>query len=161
MNNHHLINIKSLILVGGLLSFQPLSWATEVNFSGRLVESIPCVINNGGLVEVEFDNVIIRGIDGDKYRHSVPYSVNCSGAGSVRLSVQATAVGFDNTAIVTNKTGLGIRVEQNGTPMRLNQFISINLMRPPTLTVVPVANPSSLPVAGAFSARATIVADYQ
>lgn len=139
----------------------PTASAVNVNFQGRLVESIPCEINSGGLIEVDFDNVIIRGIDDDKYRRPVPYSVHCTGTGSVRLSIQATAVSFDNTAVVTNKSGLGIRIEQNGTPMRLNQFIPINLTRPPTLTVVPVANPASLPDEGAFVARATIISDYQ
>lgn len=139
----------------------PAASAVNVNFQGRLVESIPCEINSGGLIEVDFDNVIIRGIDGDKYRRPVPYSVHCTGTGSIRLSIQATAVSFDNTAVVTNKSGLGIRIEQNGTPMRLNQFIPINLTRPPTLTVVPVANPASLPDEGAFVARATIISDYQ
>ncbi|MGQ6275412.1 fimbrial protein [Serratia sp. IR-2025] len=130
-------------------------------FQGATGGVHPREVNNGGLIEVDFDNVIIRGIDGVQYRQAVPYLITCTGLGSVRLSVQGTAVGFDNTAVVTDKTGLGIRIEQNGTPMRLNQPIPIDLTTPPTLTAVPVANPASPPVAGTFVARATIVADYQ
>lgn len=149
----------------GLFCSLPPAQAVDVNFRGQLVESIPCEVNSGGLIEVDFDNVIIRGIDGEQYRQPVPYRVSCLGLGgispNVRLSVQGTAVGFDNAAVVTDKNGLGIRIEQNGTPMRLNQPIPVNLTAPPTLTVVPVANPASPPVAGTFVARATIVADYQ
>lgn len=161
MNNIKRPNKTQMMLFFCLFMTFPMAQATNVNFRGTLVESIPCEINRGGLIEVDFDTVIIRGIDGNKYRQPVPYTVTCSGTGSVRLSVQGTSASFDNTAVVTNKSGLGIRVEQNGSPLRINQFISINLLRPPTLTVVPVANPASLPTAGPFTSRATIIADYQ
>ena len=161
MNRIKKTNRKQIILFTCLLMFASLAKAINVNFRGTLVESIPCEINRGGLIEIDFDTVIIRGIDGNKYRQTVPYTVTCSGTGSVRLAVQGTAASFDNTAIVTNKSGLGIRVEQNGSPLRINQLISINLLRPPTLTVVPVANPASLPTAGPFTSQATIIAEYQ
>ena len=161
MNRIKKTNRKQIILFTCLLMFASLAKAINVNFRGTLVESIPCEINRGGLIEIDFDTVIIRGIDGNKYLQTVPYTVTCSGPGRVRLAVQGTAASFDNTAIVTNKSGLGIRVEQNGSPLRINQLISINLLRPPTLTVVPVANPASLPTAGPFTSQATIIADYQ
>ncbi|MBK0089571.1 fimbrial protein [Erwinia sp. S59] len=152
---------QQAMLLACLYMALPSAQATDVTFKGTLVESIPCEINSGGTITIDFDTLIIRGIDGDKYRRPVPYSVACTGTGSVRLSVQGTPTSFDNTAVVTNKSGLGIRVEQNGSPLRINQYIAINLLRPPTLTVVPVANPASLPDAGDFTSRATIIADYQ
>ncbi|MEE4411994.1 MULTISPECIES: fimbrial protein [unclassified Serratia (in: enterobacteria)] len=161
MNRDVLTRSTLACITTGLLCMLSPAQAVDVNFRGQLVESIPCEVNSGGLIEVNFDNVIIRGIDGVQYRQPVPYLITCTGLGSVRLRVQGTAVGFDNAAVVTDKTGLGIRIEQNGTPMRLNQPIPVDLATPPTLTAVPVANPASPPVAGTFVARATIVADYQ
>ncbi|MEL5596586.1 fimbrial protein [Serratia ureilytica] len=148
-------------LLGGIFCASLPVYAVEVGFKGQLVESIPCEVNSGDLIKVDFDHVIIRGIDGNQYRKPVPYNITCSGLGSVRLSVQGTAISFDDAAVVTDKSGLGIRVEQNGIPMRLNQPIPVDLANPPALTVVPVADPASLPVAGAFVALATLLADYQ
>lgn len=155
------LNGQQAIILACSFIMLPLAQATNVSFKGTLVESIPCEINNGGLIEIDFDTLIIRSIDGDKYRRPVPYSVICTGTGSVRLSVQGTPASFDNTAVVTNQSGLGIRVEQDGSPLRINQYIAINHLLPPTLTVVPVTNPASLPSSGAFTSRATIIADYQ
>ena len=69
MNRIKKTNRKQIILFTCLLMFASLAKAINVNFRGTLVESIPCEINRGGLIEIDFDTVIIRGIDGNKYRN--------------------------------------------------------------------------------------------
>ncbi|AHG22488.1 hypothetical protein Z042_24915 [Chania multitudinisentens RB-25] len=136
--------------------------AVQVNFQGGLVESLPCTINEDRLIEVAFgDALIIRNLDGVRYRKPIIYQIDCSALGIVRLSVQGNVAGFDNAAVQTNKTGLGIHLEQAGQAFALNTPIVVDPANPPALTAVPVVNPAQLPSPGAFTARATLLAEYQ
>lgn len=136
--------------------------AVQVNFQGSLVESLPCTINNNELIEVEFgNNLIIRSLDGVRYSKPVPYAIECSAPGTVRLSLKGVATQFDSAAIATDATGLGIRLTRAGQPFTLNSSVAVDVQNPPVLMAVPVADPAQPPVPGAFTARATLLADYQ
>ncbi|MBC6558985.1 fimbrial protein [Citrobacter braakii] len=147
---------SGLIMLG--LVTQP-GHAVQVNFHGGLVEALPCTISNGELIEVDFgDNLVIRNLDGVNYSKPVPYQIDCSAAGTVRMSIQGTATSFDDAAIQTNIPGLGIHMElSDGSPFYLNTFIS----QIPPVQAVPVADPAQPPNPGAFTARATLLAEYQ
>lgn len=147
-----------LMATGGI----PSAYAVKVGFQGGLVEALPCTINNNQLVEVEFGNdLIIRALDGVRYSKRVPYQIACSAPGTVRISVQGTATHFDGAAIATDASGLGIRLLQAGQAFTLNTPITVDALNLPVLMAVPVANPGQPPTPGAFTARATLVADYQ
>ncbi|VEI64161.1 putative minor fimbrial subunit StfF [Serratia fonticola] len=70
----------SLAMLLGML-VQPAK-AVQVNFQGGLVEALPCTINNGAPIEVDFgDNLVIRNLDGVRYSKPIPYQIDCSAAG--------------------------------------------------------------------------------
>lgn len=103
----------SLAMLLGML-VQPAK-AVQVNFQGGLVEALPCTINNGDPIEVDFgDNLVIRNLDGVRYSKPIPYQIDCSAAGVVRLSFKGAPSSFDYAAIQTNLTGLGIRILLKG-----------------------------------------------
>jgi type 1 fimbria pilin len=77
------------------------------------------------------------------------------------LTITANAMTNDNTAIQTDKTGLGIRLLQNGTPMDLNQALVFTPGNAPLLEAVPVTSDKNLLTEGAFLAVATIQVEYQ
>ncbi|MDQ9126096.1 fimbrial protein [Serratia fonticola] len=139
--------------------------AVQVNFQGGLVEALPCTINNGETIEVDFgDNLVIRNLDGVRYSKPIPYQIDCSAAGVVKLSFKGTPSSFDATAIQTNLTGLGIRILLEGGlpfPWQNSYFNNVDVQSLPGLSAVPVADPVQPPVPGAFTARATLLAEYQ
>ncbi|CAI0732302.1 fimbrial protein [Serratia fonticola] len=153
----------SLAMLLGML-MQPAQ-AVQVNFQGGLVEALPCTINNGDPIEVDFgDNLVIRNLDGVRYSKPIPYQIDCSAAGVVRLSFKGAPSSFDYAAIQTNLTGLGIRILLEGSvpfPWQNSTFANVNVQSPPVLTAVPVADPAQPPSPGAFTARATLLAEYQ
>ena len=136
--------------------------AVQVNFSGGLVESIPCTINNNDVIRLDFGNgVIIRNLDGVNYSKPINYQIVCDAPGTVRLSLQGTETLFDDAAIQTNVAGLGIRINLGGQPFILNTPIVVNPASLPALVAVPVADPGNTPETGVFNATATLMADYQ
>lgn len=153
---------RPLVLILWLAASVPSAYALQVTFEGGLVESLPCTVNDGQLIEVDFGNsLIIRNLDGVRYREPIQYRLVCSGLGTVKLSVQGNPVSFDSAAVQTDKTGLGIRLELAGNAFALNTPVVVDPVNPPTLTAVPVANPAQKPGPGAFTARATLLAEYE
>lgn len=140
------------------------SQAVQVNFSGALVESIPCTISNGELIQLDFGSgVVIRNLDGVQYSKLINYQISCADAGTVHLTLKGTETSFDDAAIATDVPGLGIRINRAGQPFDLNTPVLVDPANPPALMAVPVADPddANKPEAGAFRATATLMADYQ
>lgn len=138
--------------------------AEQVNFQGALVESLPCTINNGEIIEVNFeDNIVIRNVDGYRYSKQVPYSISCINIGSVRISINGTQTNFDDAAILSSIPGLGIHMSiGNGMPLIINSYVNIiNAQSPPEIRAVPVIDPKNAPLPGAFTANATLLAEYE
>lgn len=153
---------KHMVLAVWLGGAVPMVQAVPVSFTGTVVDALPCSINNDQLIEVDFGSgVIIRNLDGVRYRQPVPYQIVCSAPGTVRLSLNGTPTLFDGAAVQTDAPGLGIRLAQGGQPFSLNTPIEIDPDNPPALTAVPVADPAQAPSPGAFTARATLLAEYQ
>ncbi|SIR20466.1 fimbrial protein [Aeromonas hydrophila] len=136
--------------------------ANFINFRGAVVETIPCIINNGQLIQLDFgQGIVIRNLDGQRYSQTIDYDIQCGDSGVVRLSVIGTSTQFDGAAVQTDVPGLGIRLNRGGQPFTLNSPVVINPASPPVLTAVPVADPGQAPSPGAFHAAATLLADYQ
>lgn len=139
---------------------------SDITFHGTLVSPPACAISDGKTVEVEFRDVIIDNINGNNFRQNVPYTITCDpdvrdDAREMTLSWTGSQTSYDNAAIETNVTGLGIELQQNGQPFTLGTPLKINLSTPPTLQAVPVKASDASLSEGTFSARATLQVDYQ
>ncbi|WP_431224779.1 fimbrial protein [Serratia sp. L9] len=158
---------KDIALAAGLAMMGlivPSAQAVQVNFQGGLIEAIPCTISDGELIEVDFNDMVIRDIDGVRYSKPIPYKIDCSAAGAVRLSFRATGSSFDIGVVQTSSPDLGIRITSNGVPISVlpdAYLTEIDVQSPPQLMAVPVVNPAQPPSPGAFTARAMLLAEYQ
>lgn len=162
--------IKVLLLACGLAGIAGMAQAEEskadMMFHGTLITPPPCTINHDNRIDVNFgERVGIKKVDGVNYRQLMNYQITCEGAGSgnwaLTLSLSGSSTGFDNEALSTNKTDLGIRVYQNDQPFTPNSTLKIDLANPPRLEAVPVKSAGATLTEGAFEAWATLRADYQ
>ncbi|MCV1611423.1 fimbrial protein [Escherichia coli] len=139
---------------------------SDITFHGTLVSPPACAISDGKTVEVEFRDVIIDNINGNNFHQNVPYTITCDpdvrdDAWEMTLSWTGSQTSYDNAAIETNVTGLGIELQQNGQPFTLGTPLKINPSTPPTLQAVPVKASDASLSEGTFSAWATLQVDYQ
>lgn len=162
--------IRVLLLTCGLMAgvtpAQARDGEADMTFHGTLIEPPPCTINDGNQVEVDFgDRVGINKVDGENYRQQLNYQITCDkalgGNWALTLSLSGSAAGFDNDALLTNKSGLGIRVYQGDKPFTPNSSVKINLDNPPRLDAVPIKQTGATLTEGVFEAWATLRADYE
>lgn len=96
----------------------------------------------------------------------MPYTITCDpdvrdDAWEMSLTWTGSQTPYDDSAIETDVSGLGIELQQNGQPFKLGTPLKIDPSTPPTLQAVPVkANDAALSE-GTFSAYATLQVDYQ
>ncbi|WP_253893527.1 fimbrial protein [Serratia marcescens] len=151
--------------LGVLLAAAPLMLqaATTVTVKVTVMAPPPCVINGNRTIEVDFNEVVIAQIDGKNYRTPVRYSLSCSGQSknAMKLQVQGTGAPFDTSVLKTNKTGLGIQLQQGDSKLALNSWLNFTYPNAPTLWVVPIKQSGAALSGGEFTAGATMKVDYQ
>ncbi|MFJ3001248.1 fimbrial protein [Serratia liquefaciens] len=161
-----MMNTLLLALVWGGTGVALADGDVDMTFRGTLIEPPPCTINDGERVDVDFgERVGINKVDGVNYRQIMNYQITCDNAGSgswaLTLSLTGAAAGFDEQALQTNKTELGIRVYQNDKPFTPGSTLAIDISNPPRLEAVPVKREGATLTEGAFESWATLRADYQ
>ena len=131
--------------------------SAAARFYGTLVV-VECTINNGTKQAVSFgDAVGIHRVDGKRYEQPVPFSVSCQNYGgtdvpALTLTLEGTATSFNDAAVATSVSGLGIEIRRNGVAQPLNSAVQFDYKNVPVLTAVPVADPSVDLSAQAFTA---------
>ncbi|ELM8877619.1 fimbrial protein [Escherichia coli] len=144
-------------------SFMALS---NVSFHGYLVQPPNCSISNGQNIELTFRDVNIDDINGSNYEQVVPYTITCDTAVrdpqmEMTLTWSGTQSDFDDSAVATDISGLGIHLKQAGSDFKLNTPLVVNETSLPVLTAVPVKKSGvDLPESD-FEAWATLQVDYQ
>lgn len=152
------------IVLAALLPLNALS-ADNMAFHGTLVAP-PCTINNGQTIEVSFGtNLGVNKIDGNNYKQPVNYNVTCDAgysANNLAIVIDTSAPAeFDSAAVMTNKTGLGIRIIVDGMSATFAKRVALpNPDSPPKIEAVPVHDPAITLIEGAFEATMTLRADY-
>lgn len=148
-----------------LVLSHPLHAVDNMLFRGTLIEPPSCKINDGGMVDVDFgDKIGVNKVDGVNYLKALDYRVTCekgvSGMDLV-LTLSGKPTIYDDAAIQTDVPDLGIRILQNGQPFILDTPVVIDPKAPPILQAVPVKTPGASLKEGAFTATATLKAEYQ
>lgn len=166
MTMQTMMNTLLLAVVWGVTGVALADGDVDMTFRGTLIEPPPCTINDGERVDVDFgERVGINKVDGVNYRQIMNYQITCDNAGSgswaLTLSLTGAAAGFDEQALQTNKTDLGIRVYQNDKPFTPGSTLAIDISNPPRLEAVPVKREGATLTEGAFESWATLRADYQ
>ena len=163
---------RGLFLLSGAL---PLAAsAVEVNFTGNLIENPPCdVAGPDGVdqpIKVPFGEVGITKINGENYRQDFTLTLSCgTGLGNaVALYLQYRGMNapFDNNALQTDLSGLGIRLYHQGVIIPPNSGTAITMSDNGTeslpLYAVPVkdTDPSVTLYEGDFKATASVEMNY-
>lgn len=136
---------------------------TPMNFKGRIFEPA-CEFNGGKTIDVNFDKVGIKKVDGVKYAQITAVVLNCKqgAAKKLRLQLQGEALGGMGNILTTNVNNLGIAIQNiNGEPIILNKFFDAQDQKTFSFIAVPVKKDAAIPlVAGPFNAVATLVSSY-
>lgn len=121
--------------------------SASAKFHGTLIV-IECSINSGQRQTVDFGDAIgIHRIDGKNYEQPVPFALDCQNyAGgqmpTMTLTAEGTATSFNEAAMITNVSGLGIELRNNGIALPLNKAVNLDYDNAPSLSAVPVTDPS-------------------
>lgn len=122
-----------------------------------------CIINDNKPITVEFGDVMTTRVNGNNYRMPVNYTLDCKNAPSsaMKLQVQGSGASFDGTLLKTNKSELGIQLQQGSTKLPINSWQNFTNPNKPELWAVPVKQPGATLTGGEFTASATMKVDYQ
>lgn len=136
---------------------------SDIEFHGSLTV-VECSINSNNKETVEFGNVGVHRIDGKRYEQPVPFTLSCKNyAGgdipALTLMLEATATSFNDAAVKTDATGLGIELRIDGVAQPLNKAVSLDYKSVPVITAVPVADPQTTLSAKPFSATVKLTVE--
>lgn len=138
--------------------------ATEVKFSGTVVDPPSCTLNNNEVIEVQFGTVGIRQADGRQVVKTLNYNLKCSGSGgskSLKMIIIGPT-GFTADVLATSIDGLGVRFYRNEDAVTLKEWFSLpNPASSLVLTASPIADPKVKPAVGDFEASATLLVAFQ
>ncbi|MGC1027647.1 fimbrial protein [Pantoea agglomerans] len=177
-NKHPLISpgirarLKNAFILLGCMAFHPFYAngastmnPVPINITGTVIATAACTFSSDQVITVEFGDVWINEITGDKYKQPVPYTLNCDGdADGKTLKMQwvGTVSAFNSALLTTDIKNLGIKLLQNNTQVSPNTSFTIDGASPPALEVVVVKNTgASFNNGQEFNASATLKVDYQ
>ncbi|WP_274621354.1 fimbrial protein [Enterobacter quasiroggenkampii] len=141
----------------------------NLEFKGVLVTPPSCSISNDGTVMTDFgDRVGVRRVASGIYRQEIEgLTLDCGENGSawqLMLTVTGNAAGFDAdsaTVVTPEQADLGVKLLRDGQPFALGTAMKVNAGGLPKLEAQLVQRPGSELTEGAFTAQATLRAEYQ
>lgn len=152
------------LLAGVLLLVAQLAQASMVTITVTIIAPLPCVINGSQPISVDFgDDMATTKVDGSNYTQPVNYTLSCTGhtSNAMKLMIKGNGASFDNALLLTDQQSLGIQLLNNGQKLPINSWLNFSYPNIPVLTAVPVKESGASLTAGAFSASATMLLDYQ
>lgn len=105
----------ALFLLSGLCGVT-FAAPEDITFQGNLLAPPACTVSANNTIDVLFQDVIIDNINGVNFRQDVPYTITCDSASRnsawvMTLTWTGSQTDFDNAAVQTNVTGLGIQLQ--------------------------------------------------
>lgn len=174
------LSVWTAVLLGALAGIAALSPARAADDAGRegegnlelkgtLITPPPCTLNGGNTIGVHFgDRVGIKKVASGIYRQPVDPGLVCepgTESWQLTLSWSGTPAEFDTTDRATvvseQQAALGVTLYADGKPLALDEALPISAEAMPVLEAVLVQAPDAELEEGAFTARATLRAEYQ
>lgn len=135
----------------------------NVTFQGTLKRK-PCRISNSQAINITFGKIGVSKINGSNYKMPINYTLTCidqDETAQLTMVLQGQQTSYNQAAIQTSVSGLGILILKDGEPMKIGDRSSISHSTPPRLEAVPVQETGIILAAGDFQAAATLLAEYQ
>lgn len=156
-----------LLMAGGIqdVSADDIT-ANDINFSGTLVDTLPCEINDGQPVEIDFGDVGVNKVDGQNYQQPFKLTYVCEGtAVDMVLRYMGVATTFDNSAVQSNIPDFGIRLQhtKNGVVTALDVGSTLPIpsyVGSSSFIATPVKKADAELQEGHFTAAATLRLEY-
>lgn len=165
------MNIKSLIAYIIIITFLSISAANSsenITFQGSLLVNPPCLINDGNIIEVNFDTIGINkisfdGVNKDLWR-TVSMTINCEGIiPELLVRYEGDVSFFDSASVQTTISGLGIQLRNGDTqePVNIGTAWRITNSKKGLIVIVtPVKDKNSELQSGSFAATANLKLEY-
>ncbi len=163
---------KTVLLLSFLFSIN--AYAVEVNFSGKLIESVPCIINNNDPIDVDFgDDLIVSMIPikgGTTYLKDINFTWECKGLASgtnIKFNFGGTGADFDTELLVINEQDdIAIQLFNGATPVLINEDFSYSYqsdgITPPLKASLIKSDASDVVIyPGVFTANSILTVAYQ
>ena len=140
--------------------------AENLQFTGTLIESSPCIINNDEVIEIDFAKVAIDKIDGNNFIQPILCNISCrvgprDSVPTMKITMSGAVSDFNPAGIATDVDGLGIEIRQNGQPLRIGEGLEVSVLALPLLQAVPVKKSGAALQEGPFEAWATLLMEIQ
>lgn len=161
--NIDLVALALLILFSLFFSVQVR--AVPATFHGTLIDNPPCDINS---VDVEFNEIGISQIDGERYKKPFTITIECQNnlgtSVPLYLGYEGMPASFNYDALQTSKVGLGIVMYHDGNIISPNNddipvTMSSGGKYDVSLEAVPVKD-STPPSEGSFTATGRVEIRY-
>ncbi|MHA6679809.1 fimbrial protein [Enterobacter cloacae] len=142
----------------------------EMSFRGTLLDTVPCELNDGEPLAVDFGEVGINKIDGQRYMQTFSFAIHCPGGFDTpfRLLYLGEASGFDPAVLKASSDGLGIKLRNecgsSYCDVEVGGFIPVKMEGQENsqqkFQTVPVKQPGATLNAGPFNASASFRLEY-
>lgn len=147
-----------------MMLIAPLAGASQesfILFDVTIVAPI-CVVNDNKAIDVNFGsdvNISRIGI-GDYKLVPVTFSMKCAKNGTYNLVVQGVGAEFESEVLATDTSDLGVEFIINNKRHPINRAVSFNYPSLPLIYARPVISNVNKPLAGGFSAAASLQVRY-
>lgn len=141
--------------------FADASQESWITFDVTVVAPV-CIINNNKPIDVDFgSDVKISHIGQVDYKLTpLTFSLQCETPGNYSLVVQGVGAAFESQVLSTNKADLGLEFIHQNKRLPVNKALSFSYPALPLLYVRPVIGKGTKPLAGDFSATASMRVSY-
>jgi len=157
-------NLSYLVALCLIISSQ--AWCkADIELRGTLI-NITCKIGSKEKHEVDFGKeVVAQLLDGKHYKEDLPLLITCNEeySGDLNFTIRGKVSSFEETAVETNITGLGIRFIDNnsGKMLEIDKPHKYKDGEMLSLGVVPVKAPDATFTGGDFLAVAVLELEPQ
>lgn len=158
--------LNRVLTILSVVALPQLCMADNLQFTGTLLTGPSCVINDGRLISVSFGDVQTSLIDGYYKTLPIPYTLDCSGAGTnlMRMQVSGDGAPFEIAVLaIPGNPEVGIRLIKDGSRLALNTWTDFDTSKKPLLeaVLVPKFTSGNTVNPGTFSASATLMVEYR
>lgn len=136
--------------------------ATMINVKVKVLSS-PCIINNNQPIIVEFGDVITGGVNGERYRKKMNYTIVCPGNEQQKMTMRVTGetASFDSEVFLSSVQDLGLRIERDGLKVLPDIDFPFIYQALPEIMITPVKREGSRLPGGDFFASYTLTVGYE
>ncbi|MEQ4676386.1 fimbrial protein [Providencia vermicola] len=164
-----MLNVKTITSVVLLMLMLPFTssakdYETEISIKGNLITPPPCHIDDGKEIEVDFENVSVKSIQGNDQKKQVNYQIQCGenkNNWAMYLKLNGPKSAFDLNGLSTGVDNLAVKFQLAEQDLELGKKYLIDPNNPGILWAVLVRNGSNEISTGDFVANATMVVEYE